>query len=60
MKKVRFRPRNLAARALREPQFRKQVVRIKTTYTRKGKTRHQSNKIIDGGHYWARDSKKES
>ena len=55
MKKVRFRPRNLAARALREPQFRKQVVRLKTTYSRKGKTRHRIGN--DGGHYEARDSK---
>ena len=56
MKGKRIRPRNPAARALREPQFRKQLVRMKTTYSRKGKTRHQISLKSDGGHYEARDS----
>ena len=44
------RPRNEAARALRDPRFNKRVVaNKKTAYTRKGKaTRHRYN---DGGHY---------
>ena len=49
MRKPLVRPRNEAARALRDPRFNKRVVAKKTAYPRKGKaTRHLCN---DGGHY---------
>ena len=49
MKKPLLRPRNEAARALRDPRFGKRVVADKKAYVRKGKvTRHRLN---DGGHY---------
>ena len=53
MKKRAVVRRNPVARALREPQYRMQVVRQKITYTRKGKNRHRLEN--DGGHYWAHD-----
>ncbi len=49
MKKRTLVRRNPVARTLREPQYRAQVVRPKTTYTRKGKNRHQLQS--DDGHY---------
>lgn len=54
MKKRTLVRRNPVARTLRQPQYRTQMVRQKTTYTRKGKNRHQLQN--DGGHYWARDT----
>lgn len=35
--RARIRPRNLAAKALRSPAFRKRVVRDRTRYCRKAK-----------------------